>query len=198
MLSKGSIVRGRVPEAAMPVSGRRRHTVHQNIGWDRLRGLTLTRPPSRLRRFGETSRSVHRMRSRLFSSTLAVAVAVALGATLAAQAPQGDRRPGPAAAAVAAVGSAIVPMLLESDAYADGAIVPAKYSNAGGSTMPAFKITNAPMTDGLVRGHLPRHRAQSRRPTGRCAPRVVLECPRGCSRLARRARRTAARCRLER
>jgi Raf kinase inhibitor-like YbhB/YbcL family protein len=39
----------------------------------------------------------------------------------------------------------MVPMLLESDAYADGAIVPAKYSNAGGSTMPAFKITNIPM-----------------------------------------------------
>jgi hypothetical protein len=36
-------------------------------------------------------------------------------------------------------------MLLESDAYADGAIVPGKYSSAGGSTMPGFKITNIPM-----------------------------------------------------
>ena len=89
------------------------------------------------------------MRSRLFSSTLAVAVAVALSATLAAQAPQG---PPPAGAQGGGGGRgggrggfAMVPMLLESDAYADGAIVPAKYSNAGGSTMPGFKITNVPM-----------------------------------------------------
>jgi Raf kinase inhibitor-like YbhB/YbcL family protein len=43
-------------------------------------------------------------------------------------------------------GFGLVPMFLESDAYADGGIVPAKYSSAGGSTMPAFKITGAPMT----------------------------------------------------
>ena len=79
------------------------------------------------------------MRSRLFSSTLAVAVAVALGATLAAQAPQGGGGRG------GGRGPGMVPMLLESDAYADGAIVPAKYSNAGGSTMPGFKISNVPM-----------------------------------------------------
>jgi Raf kinase inhibitor-like YbhB/YbcL family protein len=90
------------------------------------------------------------MRSRLFSSTLAAAaVAVALGATLAAQAPQG---PPPAGAQGGGGGGrgggrgfAMVPMLLESDAYADGAVVPAKYAAAGGSTMPGFKITNVPM-----------------------------------------------------
>jgi Raf kinase inhibitor-like YbhB/YbcL family protein len=90
------------------------------------------------------------MRSRLFSSTLAAAaVAVALSATLAAQ----ERQGGPPAGAQGGGGGgrgggrgpAMVPMLLESDAYADGAIVPAKYSNAGGSTMPGFKITNVPM-----------------------------------------------------
>ena len=91
------------------------------------------------------------MRSRLFSSTLAAAaVAVALSATLAAQ----ERQGGPAAGGQGGGGGrgggrgggfAMVPMLLESDAYADGAIVPAKYSNAGGSTMPGFKITNVPM-----------------------------------------------------
>jgi len=80
------------------------------------------------------------MRSRLFSSTLAVAVAVALSATLAAQ-----DRGGGGGGRGGGRGPAMVPMLLESDAYADGAIVPAKYSNAGGSTMPAFKITNIPM-----------------------------------------------------
>ena len=82
------------------------------------------------------------MRSRLFSSTLAVAIAVALSASLEAQdAPRG----GGGGRGGGRGGPQMVPMLLESDAYADGAIVPAKYSNAGGSTMPAFKITNIPM-----------------------------------------------------
>ena len=86
------------------------------------------------------------MRSRLFSSTLAVAVAVALGATLAAQAPQGGGGGARGGGGGRGGGFGLVPMFLESDAYADGAIVPAKYSSAGGSTMPAFKITGAPMT----------------------------------------------------
>ena len=82
------------------------------------------------------------MRNRLFSSTLAVALAVALSATLVAQdAPRG----GGGGRGGGRGGPQMVPMLLESDAYADGGIVPAKYSNAGGSTMPAFKITNIPM-----------------------------------------------------
>jgi Raf kinase inhibitor-like YbhB/YbcL family protein len=90
------------------------------------------------------------MRSRLFSSTLAAAaVAVALGVTLAAQ----ERQGGPPAGAQGGGGGgrgggrgpAMVPMLLESDAFADGAIVPVKYAAAGGSTMPGFKISNVPM-----------------------------------------------------
>ena len=87
------------------------------------------------------------MRSRLFSSTLAVAVAVALSATLAAQAPQGAPPAGAQGGGGGGRGGGrgMVPMLLESDAFADGAIVPAKYSNAGGSTMPGFKISNVPM-----------------------------------------------------
>src|SRR5688572_26392984 len=93
-------------------------------------------------------RSVHRMRSRLFSSTLAAAaVAVALSATLAAQERQGapGGQGGGGGRGGGRGGFAMVPMLLESDAYADGAIVPAKYAAAGGSTMPGFKITNVPM-----------------------------------------------------
>lgn len=86
------------------------------------------------------------MRSRLFSSTLAVAVAVALSATLAAQAPQGPPGGGQRGGGRGGGrGPAMVPMLLESDAFADGAIVPEKYANSGGSTMPAFKISNVPM-----------------------------------------------------
>jgi Raf kinase inhibitor-like YbhB/YbcL family protein len=83
------------------------------------------------------------MRSRLFSSTLAVAVAVALGVTLAAQERQGG---GGRGGGGRGGGFGLVPMFLETDAYPDGGIVPAKYSNAGGSTIPAFKITGAPMT----------------------------------------------------
>jgi Raf kinase inhibitor-like YbhB/YbcL family protein len=83
------------------------------------------------------------MRSRLFSSALAVALAVALSATLMAQ----DRGGGGGRGGGGRGGGfGLVPMFLESDAYADGAIVPAKYSSAGGSTMPAMKITGAPMT----------------------------------------------------
>ncbi len=101
------------------------------------------------------------MRSRLFSSTLAVAVAVALSASLAAQAPQGAPPAGAPGAGAPRQGGpggpggpgggrgggrgGMVPMLLETDAYADGAIVPAKYSAAGGSTIPGFKISNVPM-----------------------------------------------------
>ena len=81
------------------------------------------------------------MRSRLFSSTLAVAVAVALSGSVAKKRPPqggGGGRGG-------GRGPAMVPMLLESDAFADGAVVPAKYAAAGGSTIPGFKITNVPM-----------------------------------------------------
>src|SRR5687767_3578243 len=88
------------------------------------------------------------MRSRLFSSTLAVAVAVALSATLAAQAPQGAPAGPPGGGQRGGGGGrgpGMVPMLLESDAFADGAVVPAKYAAAGGSTIPAFKISNVPM-----------------------------------------------------
>ena len=77
------------------------------------------------------------MRSRLFSSTLAAAVAVALSATLAAQERQGAPGGQGGGRGGGRGGFAMVPMLLESDAYADGAIVPAKYAAAGGSTMPS-------------------------------------------------------------
>ena len=88
------------------------------------------------------------MRSRLFSSTLAVALAVALSATLAAQ----ERQGGPPGAGGGGRGGGrgggfgLVPMLLETDAYADGGIIPDKYAGVGGSTIPGFKITGAPMT----------------------------------------------------
>jgi phosphatidylethanolamine-binding protein (PEBP) family uncharacterized protein len=88
------------------------------------------------------------MRSRLFSSTLAVALAVALSATLVAQ----ERQGGPPGAGGGGRGGGrgggfgLAPMFLETDAYADGGIIPDKYAGVGGSTIPGFKITGTPMT----------------------------------------------------
>jgi len=88
------------------------------------------------------------MRSRLFSSTLAAAaVAVALSATLPAQERQGaPGGQGGGGRGGGRGGFGLVPMLLETDAYADGGIIPNKYAGVGGSTIPGFKITGAPMT----------------------------------------------------
>jgi Raf kinase inhibitor-like YbhB/YbcL family protein len=81
------------------------------------------------------------MRNRLFSSTLAVAVAVTLGVTLAAQERQGGAGGGGRGGGR---GFNLPPLLLETDAYPDGGIIPVKYAGAGGSTLPGFKISNAP------------------------------------------------------
>jgi Raf kinase inhibitor-like YbhB/YbcL family protein len=103
------------------------------------------------------------MRSRVFNSTMAIAMAVALGVSVAAQAPQGGA---PAPGAQAPPGGApgqgqgraggggrgggrgfnLPPLLMETDAFPDGGIVPPKYVSAGGnpSVLPGFKISNAP------------------------------------------------------
>lgn len=86
-----------------------------------------------------------------------------LGVSVAAQAPQGGQgAPGGAPGAGAPRqggpggpgggrgggrgGFNLVPILMETDAFPDGGIVPAKYSANGGNTMPGFKITNIPET----------------------------------------------------
>jgi len=91
------------------------------------------------------------MRSRILSSVLAVAMATSLGAALAAQG-------GPPAGGAAQGGGGgrgggrggfnLPPLLMETDAFPDGGIVPAKYVSAGGgaSVLPGFKISGAPMT----------------------------------------------------
>jgi Raf kinase inhibitor-like YbhB/YbcL family protein len=68
------------------------------------------------------------MNRRLFT-VLAVTTMAALGATQALAGQAGFRLP---------------PLLVESAAFPDGGVVPAKYSFAGGNTQPDFKITNAP------------------------------------------------------
>ena len=60
--------------------------------------------------------------------------ALVFGASATAQQPPPARGPG------------LVPLLIESNAFPDGGIVPDKYSNRGGNTQPDFKISNAPPT----------------------------------------------------
>ena len=77
--------------------------------------------------------------------TLAAAglLTFALAATLGAQnregggAPQGGGRGG-------GRGFNLPPLLMESDAFPDGGIVPPKHAGRGGNVQPAFKFSNAP------------------------------------------------------
>ena len=71
--------------------------------------------------------------NRRFFTFFAVTTLAALGATQAMAGQAGFR---------------LAPLLIESAAFPDGGVVPAKYSFAGGNTQPDFKITNAP--DGTV------------------------------------------------
>jgi Raf kinase inhibitor-like YbhB/YbcL family protein len=80
-----------------------------------------------------------------FTSKLALLAIAALGAgAVLAQAPPAGGPPpgGPPRGG----GFSLVPLLIESKAFADGAIVPPKYSMAGGNVQPDFKISNAPAT----------------------------------------------------
>jgi Raf kinase inhibitor-like YbhB/YbcL family protein len=58
--------------------------------------------------------------------------AIATSPAFAQAPPQGGRPPG------------LVPLLIESNAFPDGGIVPDKYSMRGGNVQPDFKISNAP------------------------------------------------------
>lgn len=95
------------------------------------------------------------MRMRMSTSVLSgVIAAVALGVALAAQAPQGapagqGAQPGQGqgrggGGRGGGRGFTLPALLMETDAFPDGGIVPLKYANAGGSTLPGFKISNAP------------------------------------------------------
>jgi Raf kinase inhibitor-like YbhB/YbcL family protein len=86
---------------------------------------------------------------KICSSVVALAMAVALGATAAAQqapAPgaqgQGQGRGGGRGGGR---GFNLPPLLMETDAFPDGGIVPAKYTGRGGNVQPAFKFSNVPM-----------------------------------------------------
>src|SRR5688572_12812704 len=85
------------------------------------------------------------MRMRMSTSSMVIlTVWMALVATLAAQAPppQGGGAPGGGRRGGGRGG--LAPLLMETDAFPDGGIVPAKYTGRGGNVQPAFKFSNAP------------------------------------------------------
>jgi Raf kinase inhibitor-like YbhB/YbcL family protein len=65
-----------------------------------------------------------------------------LGAGMAVQAVAGE----PGAAGGAPRGGGLVPLLVESNAFADGGVVPLKFSMYGTNTQPDFKLSNLPPT----------------------------------------------------
>ena len=98
---------------------------------------------------------------RIATSVLSGVMAVALTVALAAQAPQGapagqGAQPGQGAPGGQRGGGGgrgggrglgFAPLLMETDAFPDGGIVPQKYAGRGG-VLPGFKISNAP--EGVV------------------------------------------------
>ena len=76
------------------------------------------------------------MRNR-FKTAVAFLAVTALSAGVLAQ---GTPPPAPRGGG----GGGLVPLLIESKAFADGAIVPPKFSFAGGNVQPDFTISNAP------------------------------------------------------
>ena len=95
---------------------------------------------------------------RLFGSVAMLAVVAALSAGTAAQ--QAQEQGGAAPGAQPAQGQGrgqgggggrggrggfnLPPLLMETDAFPDGGIVPAKYTGRGGNVQPGFKFSNAP------------------------------------------------------
>src|SRR5688572_7443163 len=80
------------------------------------------------------------MRSRWLISLLVVALAAALGVGMSAQ-QQGER--GGGARGGGGRGFNLPPLLMQTDAFPDGGIVPQKYAGRGG-VQPGFKFTGAP------------------------------------------------------
>ena len=98
------------------------------------------------------------MQNRIARTLTVLAIATAFGVGVAAQGPQGPppgaggapRQGGPGGpggpGGGRGRGGGMAQILMESDAFPDGGIVPAKYSARGGNVMPGFKITGAPAT----------------------------------------------------
>ncbi len=83
------------------------------------------------------------MRTRVLKSIVMMSVVGLVSVTLAAQAPAGGQGRGGGGGRG---GFNLPPLLMETDAFPDGGIVPPKYVSANGnpSVLPGFKISNAP------------------------------------------------------
>src|SRR5688500_19391900 len=62
----------------------------------------------------------------------------------AAGAPQGGAPRGGGGGRGGGRGFNLPPLLMETDAFPDGGIIPAKYTGRGGNVQPAFKFSGAP------------------------------------------------------
>lgn len=93
------------------------------------------------------------MRNRIVNTAATLAIAAVLGIGVAAQGGQGQAAPGAQApqggqgqggrAGRGRGGFNLPPLLMETDAFPDGGIVPQKYAGRGG-VQPGFKFSNAP------------------------------------------------------
>jgi Raf kinase inhibitor-like YbhB/YbcL family protein len=85
------------------------------------------------------------MKNKILSSVLAVAMATTLGAALGAQGgpPGGAAQGGGGGGRGGGRGFNLPPLLMETDAFPDGGIVPQKYAGRGG-VQPGFKFSGAP------------------------------------------------------
>ena len=82
------------------------------------------------------------MRSRWLMSFLVVTLATALGVQMSAQ-QQGERGGGARGGGGGRGGFNLPPLLMQTDAFPDGGIVPPKFAGRGG-VQPGFKFENAP------------------------------------------------------
>ena len=89
------------------------------------------------------------MRARVLSSMLMVAIVAALGAGAAAQGQGAPPAPGAQGGGPGGGGRGggrgfnLPPLLMQTDAFPDGGVVPAKFAGRGG-VQPGFKFLNAP------------------------------------------------------
>ena len=104
------------------------------------------------------------MRSRILSSAVALMMVAAFASAVTAQQPPAGGAPAVQGAPPAAPGQgrpgggapgagggrgggrgfSLPPLLMETDAFPDGGVVPPKYVSSGQNVLPAFKISNAP------------------------------------------------------
>src|SRR5687768_1705831 len=82
------------------------------------------------------------MQTRLMTAGMAIVLAVALGAVTAGQGREGGGAQGRGGGGRGR-GFNLPPLLMQSDAFTDGGIIPQKYAGRGG-VQPGFKFSGAP------------------------------------------------------